>query len=64
VAFDEALAARVRNVLPNGGSVVEKRMFGGIAFLLNDNASHARPPRLGQGRKPGCRLAGGTLARR
>jgi TfoX/Sxy family transcriptional regulator of competence genes len=37
MAFDEALAVRVRNVLPDGESVIEKRMFGGIAFLLNGN---------------------------
>jgi TfoX/Sxy family transcriptional regulator of competence genes len=37
VAFDDALATRVRNALPGGESVIEKRMFGGIAFLLNGN---------------------------
>jgi len=37
VAFDEALAARVRGVLKGSDGLVEKRMFGGIAFLLNGN---------------------------
>jgi TfoX/Sxy family transcriptional regulator of competence genes len=37
VAFDDALATRIRNALPGGESVIEKRMFGGIAFLLNGN---------------------------
>lgn len=38
MAFDEALAARVRTVL-TGSEVVEKRMFGGVAFLVNGNMS-------------------------
>lgn len=37
MAFDEALAARVRSALPGGEGVIEKRMFGGIAFLLKGN---------------------------
>ena len=39
MAFDEALAARVRKVLGKRRGVVEKKMFGGIAFLLHGNMS-------------------------
>jgi TfoX/Sxy family transcriptional regulator of competence genes len=37
MAFDEALAARVRVVLSGTETVAEKKMFGGIAFLVNGN---------------------------
>jgi hypothetical protein len=37
MAVDEALAARVRGALRGSEGLVEKRMFGGIAFLLNGN---------------------------
>jgi TfoX/Sxy family transcriptional regulator of competence genes len=33
--FDERLAARVRAVLSDRADVVEKRMFGGLAFMVN-----------------------------
>ncbi|MCC6272477.1 MAG: TfoX/Sxy family protein [Deltaproteobacteria bacterium] len=33
MAYDEALAERVRRALESEKSVVEKKMFGGIAFL-------------------------------
>lgn len=33
MAYDEALANRVRNALDADGDVTEKKMFGGIAFL-------------------------------
>lgn len=36
MAFDEALAARVRTAL-EGLDVVEKKMFGGLAFMLSGN---------------------------
>jgi hypothetical protein len=39
VAFNEALAERVREQLARRNGVVEKRMFGGVAFLLNGNMS-------------------------
>jgi len=32
--YDEGLAERIREVLHDRREVVEKRMFGGIAFLL------------------------------
>ena len=34
MAYDEALAGRIRTVLAKWRGVDEKRMFGGIAFLL------------------------------
>src|SRR5262245_43063087 len=34
MAFDEALAARVRKLLSVRGDVVEKKMFGGLAFMV------------------------------
>ena len=37
MAFDEALAARIRGILGVSDEVAEKRMFGGIAFLVNGN---------------------------
>lgn len=36
MAYDEDLAARVREHLAHAG-VEEKRMFGGVGFLLNGN---------------------------
>ena len=37
VAYDEALADRVRDLISARGDVTEKKMFGGIAFLLGGN---------------------------
>ena len=37
MAYDEALAQRIRELLADKHSVVEKRMFGGIAFMLRGN---------------------------
>jgi hypothetical protein len=37
MAFDEALAERVRATVTEVEGVVEKRMFGGLAFVLNGN---------------------------
>jgi len=34
VAFDEALADRIRDALAPRGGLSERRMFGGIAFML------------------------------
>jgi len=34
VAYDEDLADRVRAALPDGEEVTERRMFGGLAFML------------------------------
>lgn len=40
MAYDEDLADRVRDLL-NGEMVVEKKMFGGLAFLVDGNMSVA-----------------------
>jgi hypothetical protein len=37
MAYDEKLAERIRKVLASTPGVVEKRMFGGVAFLLHGN---------------------------
>ena len=34
MAFDDALADRVRDVLGPRGDVTERRMFGGLAFMV------------------------------
>jgi hypothetical protein len=39
VAYDEDLAGRVRELIAGEPGVVEKRMFGGLAFLLGGNMS-------------------------
>jgi TfoX/Sxy family transcriptional regulator of competence genes len=35
--FDESLAARIRDALARRKNVEEKKMFGGVGFLLNGN---------------------------
>ncbi len=35
--FDEALADRIRDVLASRTEVIERKMFGGIAFMLAGN---------------------------
>jgi TfoX/Sxy family transcriptional regulator of competence genes len=37
MAYDEALAERIRARLEDEPGVVEKRMFGGLAFLVEGN---------------------------
>jgi TfoX/Sxy family transcriptional regulator of competence genes len=37
MAYDEDLAARVRALLGDRADIEEKRMFGGLTFLLNGN---------------------------
>ncbi len=37
MAFSEALAERIRQTLARRKHVAEKKMFGGIGFLLNGN---------------------------
>ncbi|MCE1178316.1 MAG: TfoX/Sxy family protein [Micrococcales bacterium] len=41
MAYDEDLAARVRDLLEGQPGVTEKRMFGGLAFLLGGNMAVA-----------------------
>ncbi|TIC80609.1 TfoX/Sxy family protein [Nocardioides sp. GY 10113] len=37
MAYDEALATRIREMLEGSPGLTEKRMFGGLAFLLDGN---------------------------
>jgi TfoX/Sxy family transcriptional regulator of competence genes len=37
MAFDQKLPARIRAVIAGYEAVTEKRMFGGVAFLVNGN---------------------------
>lgn len=37
MAYDEGLAERIREVLAARDGISEKKMFGGIAFMLNGN---------------------------
>ena len=39
MVYDERLAERVRAALAERGDVVEKRMFGGIAFMVHGHMS-------------------------
>lgn len=41
VPYDEALAGRVRTLLAGESAVSERRMFGGLAFLLEGNMTVA-----------------------
>ena len=41
MAYDEDLAARIRELIGSESGVVEKRMFGGLAFMLNGNMAIA-----------------------
>ncbi len=37
MAFDEGLAQRLREALKGQKGIVEKKMFGGVGFILNGN---------------------------
>jgi TfoX N-terminal domain len=39
VAYDEELAARIREIVREQPGLTEKQMFGGLAFLINGNMS-------------------------
>lgn len=41
MAYDESLAAEIRELVAAERGVEEKRMFGGLAFLINGNMSVA-----------------------
>jgi TfoX/Sxy family transcriptional regulator of competence genes len=47
VAYDEDLANRIRELLASERGVEEKRMFGGLAFLIDGNMSVAASGRGG-----------------
>ena len=37
MAYDEAIARRLRKIFADRADIVEKKMFGGIAFMLSGN---------------------------
>jgi TfoX/Sxy family transcriptional regulator of competence genes len=39
MAYDEDLANRIREIVANEEGLTEKRMFGGLAFLIGGNMS-------------------------
>jgi len=41
VAYDESLADRIRELLPDDADVSERKMFGGLAFLIGGNMAVA-----------------------
>ncbi|HZT92288.1 MAG TPA: TfoX/Sxy family protein [Gaiellaceae bacterium] len=41
MAYDEELAARIRKLVAGERAVTEKRMFGGLAFLVDGNMAVA-----------------------
>lgn len=41
MAYDEELADRIRDLLADQSGVMEKRMFGGLAFLIGGHMSVA-----------------------
>ena len=41
MAYDEALAARIRELVAKQAGVTEQRMFGGLAFLIGGNMAVA-----------------------
>ena len=41
MAYEEALAARIRELVASERGVTEKKMFGGLAFLVDGNMSVA-----------------------
>src|SRR3954465_102992 len=46
-AYDEALAARVRELVADEPALTEKKMFGGLAFLVGGNMAVAASGRGG-----------------
>ncbi len=41
MAYDEDLADRIREIVQNEDALTEKRMFGGLAFLIGGNMAVA-----------------------
>jgi len=44
MAFDEGLAERIRMVLGGQPGLVEKKMFGGVGFMLQSVPSDTKKP--------------------
>ncbi|WP_235532644.1 TfoX/Sxy family protein [Nocardioides sp. Root140] len=42
MAYDEEMAERIRQALEGEVGLTEKRMFGGLAFLVHGNMAAAR----------------------
>lgn len=71
MAYDELLAMRVRDALGGGEKVSEKRMMGGVCFLLNGNmvcgVDKAKTGadrfmfRIGKGNAAASKLRGGVV---
>lgn len=47
MAYDEDLANRIRELIAADGDVVERRMFGGLAFLIDGHMAEAASGRGG-----------------
>ena len=41
MAYDQALASRIRELVAGEGGLTEQKMFGGLAFLVNGNMAVA-----------------------
>jgi len=41
MAYDEALAIRIRELVGDGPAITEQKMFGGLAFLVGGNMAVA-----------------------
>lgn len=54
MAYDEEIADRLRLLL-SGRGLTEKKMFGGLAFLLGGNPSENAPACRGRPGRPGKR---------
>ncbi len=39
MAYDEGLSQRIREILADQSGVIEKKMFGGLAFMINGHMS-------------------------
>lgn len=67
MAFDTTLARRIRAILAGAGNIEEKKMFGGLAFMIDNQMTltvgkdrimvRIHPARRGELlRRKGCRL--------
>ena len=67
MAYDEALAGRIRDLVGGGEDVSEQKMFGGLAFLVGGNmaiaASHEGGVLVHVDPDDGVRLVATTKAR-